>query len=121
VGPTAILARVRQAAREGRTPVLLSLPEVLGDPDAIRMPHIFEAAARDEFAVQLVLDEVGRYLGIGIRIECFQSQPVVLGGSTSWLTYHATGQREAAGRPARHARMRKPASAFVRRLSRRRR
>ena len=32
VGPTAILDRVRQAALDGHTPMLLSLPEVMGDP-----------------------------------------------------------------------------------------
>jgi glucokinase-like ROK family protein len=85
VGPTAILDRVRQAAREGRTPILLSLPEVLGDPEAIRMPHIFEAAARDETTVREVLDEVGRYLGIGIAnlLNAFNPSLFVLGGVLS--------------------------------------
>ena len=31
VGPTAILDRVRQAAQEGHTPILMALPEVSGD------------------------------------------------------------------------------------------
>jgi predicted NBD/HSP70 family sugar kinase len=76
---------VRQAAREGRTPILLALPEVLGDPDAIRISHIFEAAARDEAAVRQVLDEVGRYLGIGIAnlLNAFNPSLFVLGGVLS--------------------------------------
>jgi N-acetylglucosamine repressor len=85
VGPTAILNRVQQAAREGRTPILMSLPEVLGDADTIRMPHVLEAAARGEAVVRQVLDDVGRYLGIGIAnlLNAFNPSMVVLGGVLS--------------------------------------
>jgi glucokinase-like ROK family protein len=85
VGPTAILDRVRQAAQAGDTPVLMSLPEVFGDIRAIRMQHIFEAAARGEMAVRQVLDDVGRYLGIGIAnlLNAFNPSVVVLGGVLS--------------------------------------
>jgi glucokinase-like ROK family protein len=85
VGPTAILDRVREVARQGRTPILMSQPEVLGDPGAIRMPHVFEAAACGEAAVRQVLDDVGRYLGIGIAnlLNAFNPSMVVLGGVLS--------------------------------------
>ncbi len=85
VGPTAILDRVRQAAQEGRTPILMSLPEINGDASAIRMQHVFEAAARDETTVRQVLDDVGRYLGIGIAnlLNAFNPSLVVLGGVLS--------------------------------------
>ena len=85
VGPTAILDWVREAARQGRTPILMSLPGVLGDVRAIRMPHVLEAAARSEEAVRQVLDEVGRYLGIGIAnlLNAVNPSMVVLGGVLS--------------------------------------
>jgi glucokinase len=85
VGPTAILARVQQAAHEGRTPILLSLPEIHGDARAVRTAHVFEAAARGEAAVQQVLDDVGSYLGIGIAslLNAFNPSLVVLGGVLS--------------------------------------
>jgi glucokinase-like ROK family protein len=85
VGPTAILDRVQQAAQQGQTPILMSLPEVLGDTRAIRMLHVFEAAARGEAAVRQVLDEVGCYLGIGIAnlLNAFNPSIVVLGGVLS--------------------------------------
>jgi glucokinase-like ROK family protein len=85
VGPTAILDRVRDAARAGHAPILMSLPEVMGEARAIRMPHIFEAAARGEEAVRQVLDDVGRYLGIGIAnlLNAFNPSMVVLGGVLS--------------------------------------
>jgi glucokinase-like ROK family protein len=85
VGPTAILDRVREAAQQGRTPILMSLPEVLSEPDAIRMSHVFEAAARGEEVVRQVLDDVARYLGIGIAnlLNAFNPSMVVLGGVLS--------------------------------------
>ena len=86
IGPTAIIDRVRQAAQAGQTPILMALPEVLnGDVRAIRMQHVFEAAARGEAAVLHVLDDVGRYLGIGIAslVNAFNPSLVVLGGVLS--------------------------------------
>jgi len=85
VGPTAILERVREAAQAGHTPILMSLPEVLNDARAIRMQHVFEAAARGEEAVRQVLDDVGCYLGIGIAnlLNAFNPSMVVLGGVLS--------------------------------------
>ena len=85
VGPTAILDRIRQAALEGQTPLLLALPEVNGDVGAIRMRHVFEAAERGEMTVLQALDEVGRYLGIGIAslINALNPSRVVLGGVLS--------------------------------------
>jgi len=85
VGPTAILDRVREAAQAGHTPILMSLPEVRADARAIRMQHVFEAAARGEEAVRHVLDDVGRYLGIGIAnlLNAFNPSMVVLGGVLS--------------------------------------
>ena len=85
VGPAAILDRLRQAAREGRVPLLLSLPGVEGDLQAIRMAHVFEAAERGDGVVLNVLDDVGRYLGIGIAslLNALNPSQVVLGGALS--------------------------------------
>lgn len=85
IGPTAITERVRQAAALGQTPVLLALPDVDGDVSAIRMRHVLAAAALGEPAVLHVLDEVGRYLGIGIAnlVNAFNPRLVVLGGILS--------------------------------------
>jgi glucokinase-like ROK family protein len=85
IGPAVILDQVRAAAHAGRTPILLALPEVMNDPRAIRLPHVLEAAARGEEAVRYVLDEVGRYLGIGIAnlLNAFNPSLVVLGGVLS--------------------------------------
>ena len=49
------------------------------------MRHVFEAAERGETAVLQVLDEVGRYLGIGIAslLNAFNPSLVVLGGVLS--------------------------------------
>jgi predicted NBD/HSP70 family sugar kinase len=85
VGPTAILDRVCEAAQAGHTPILMSLPEVQGEARAIRMQYVFEAAARGEESVRQVLDDVGRYLGIGIAnlLNAFNPSMVVLGGVLS--------------------------------------
>lgn len=85
VGPTAIIERVQQSASEGRTPQLMTLPEVNGDVQAICMKHVLEAAERGEPAVLHVLDEAGRYLGIGIAslLNAFNPSLVVLGGVLS--------------------------------------
>jgi glucokinase-like ROK family protein len=85
INPAVILDQVRAAAHAGRTPILLALPEVMNDPHAIALPQVFEAAARGEEAVRYVLDEVGRYLGIGIAnlLNAFNPSLVVLGGGLS--------------------------------------
>ena len=85
IGPVAIVDSVRQAAILGKTPILMGLPGVNGDINAIRMEHILEAAARKESAVLHVLDEVGRYLGIGIAslVNAFNPSVIVLGGLLS--------------------------------------
>ena len=85
IGPTAIIERVQQAASEGRAPNLMALPEVGGDVKAIRMKHVLEAAECGEPVVLHVLDDVGRYLGIGIAslLNAFNPSLVVLGGVLS--------------------------------------
>jgi glucokinase len=85
VSPTAIIERVKQFAGEGRTPQLMALPEINGDIQAIRMKHVLEAAEHGEPAVLHVLDEAGRYLGIGIAslLNAFNPSWVVLGGMLS--------------------------------------
>jgi glucokinase-like ROK family protein len=85
IGPTAITERVRQAAALGQTPRLLALPGVDGEASAIRMQHVLAAAEQGEPAVLHVLDEVGRYLGIGIAnlVNTFNPRLVVLGGILS--------------------------------------
>ncbi|HJW83601.1 MAG TPA: ROK family transcriptional regulator [Anaerolineae bacterium] len=85
IGPTAIIQKARQAASEGCTPKLLALRAVDGDVNAIRMEHVLQAAAQGEPAIIEDLDEVGRYLGIGIAnlINAFNPSLVVLGGMLS--------------------------------------
>jgi glucokinase-like ROK family protein len=85
IGPRAILDRVRQAATLGHTPILMALPEINGDASAIRMTHVLQAAALNEPAVLNSLNEVGRYLGIGVAslINAFNPSVVVLGGVLS--------------------------------------
>lgn len=83
VGPRAIVQRLRQAVVEQRAPVLLGLCQ--GNPDSIQMEHILAAAAQGEPAVLAALDEVGRYLGIGIAnlVNVLNPSLVVLGGVLS--------------------------------------
>lgn len=85
VGPVAIVRRVRQAAAQGRIPNLLALGEVNGNVNAIRLEHVLDAAAQGEPAVLEALNEVGRYLGIGIAnlVNTFNPSLVVLGGALS--------------------------------------
>ena len=85
VGPSAILDRVRQAAREGRVPGLLNLPDIDGDVQAVRMEHVFEAAKTGDAVVLNVMEDVGRYLGIGIAslLNALNPSLVVLGGALS--------------------------------------
>jgi glucokinase-like ROK family protein len=85
VGPVAIVRRVREAAAQGCTPTLLALGEVNGNVNAIRLEHILHAAAQGEPAILDALNEVGRYLGIGIAslVNTFNPSLVVLGGALS--------------------------------------
>ena len=85
IGPTAIIERVQQAASEGRTPTLMALPDLAGGVQAIGMKHIIQAAELGESTVLHVLDDVGRYLGIGIAslLNAFNPSLVVLGGELS--------------------------------------
>jgi glucokinase-like ROK family protein len=83
VGPRAIVQRLRQSVIEGCAPNLLALCQ--GNPDAIQMEQILQAAAQGEPAVVSALDEVGRYLGIGIAnlVNVLNPSLVVLGGVLS--------------------------------------
>ena len=83
VGPRAIVQQLRQAVIEKRAPNLLALCH--GDPDTIQMDHILQAAAQGEPAVLSALNEVGRYLGIGIAnlVNVLNPSLVVLGGVLS--------------------------------------
>ncbi len=85
IGPSAIIERVQQAASEGRTPILLALPGLDGAVQGISMKHIIQAAELGEPAVLHVLDDIGRYLGIGIAnlLNAFNPGLVVLGGVLS--------------------------------------
>ena len=99
VSPTAIIGRVQLAANEGRTPHLMALPEVNGDIEAIRMQHVLASAEHGEPAVLNILDDTGRYLGIGIAslINALNPGLVVLGGMLSLAGPHILprAQREA--------------------------
>lgn len=83
VGPAAIVDRVRQAVERGQGSGVLDLCG--GDVRAIRMEHVLEGAAQGESAVLDALQEVGRYLGIGIAnlVNAFNPSLVVLGGVLS--------------------------------------
>ena len=83
VGPTAIVRRLRRAVEDGQAADLLELCG--GDVDAIRMEHVLAAAAQGDPAVLKTLDEVGRYLGVGIAnlVNAFNPSLVVLGGVLS--------------------------------------
>ncbi len=83
VGPRAIVHRVRQAALAGQAPQLLARCQC--NPDTLQMKDILEAAAEGEPAVLKALDEVGRYLGVGIAnlVNVFNPNLVVLGGVLS--------------------------------------
>ncbi len=83
VGPRAIVQRLRKAVIEGNAPELLALCH--GNPDAIQMEHILQSAAQGEPAVLSALNEVGRYLGIGIAnlVNVLNPTLVVLGGVLS--------------------------------------
>jgi predicted NBD/HSP70 family sugar kinase len=88
VGPVAIVNRVRQAASLGQAVNLLKLGEVNGNVKAIRLEHVLHAAAQGESAVLEALNEVGRYLGIGIAnlVNTFNPGLVVLGGVLSMFS-----------------------------------
>jgi glucokinase-like ROK family protein len=85
VGPKAVVQQARRAAAEGRAPELLALSDVAGQVEAIRMSHVLAAAAGGSAAVLEILDEMGRYLGIGIAnlVNAFNPGMVVLGGMLS--------------------------------------
>jgi predicted NBD/HSP70 family sugar kinase len=83
VGPTAIVRQVRQAVATERSPKLSLLGN--GNVGALRMEQVLNAAAQGDPVVLEVLNEVGRYLGIGIAnlINIFNPGLVVLGGVLS--------------------------------------
>jgi len=76
VAPQAIVRRVREAARAQGT---------AGAAEVTSMDEVLDAAARGDPVVRSALDEVGRYLGIGIAnlINAFNPSLVVLGGALS--------------------------------------
>jgi len=118
IGPTAIINRVQQVAGEGRAPILMALPEVNGNIQAIRMRHVLESAQRGEAAVLHVLDDVGRYLGIGIAnlLNAFNPSLIVLGGMLSlagpYILPRAQREVEARALAANQAGMQIVLSAF---------
>ncbi len=83
VGPTAILRQVREAAAHARSSKL-SAPGS-GEESRLRMEHVLEAALRQDAAVLKILNEVGRYLGLGIAnlINMLNPSLIVLGGVLS--------------------------------------
>jgi len=83
VGPTAIMRHVRQAVTNGRSPKLSLLSN--GETRTLRMEEVLDAAAQGDPVVMEILNEVGRYLGIGISnlLNTFNPSLVVLGGVLS--------------------------------------
>jgi predicted NBD/HSP70 family sugar kinase len=80
---SAVIRRVREAIAAGRTSSLVET--TCGNPGALRVPLVVQAArAGDPVAVD-VLRETGRYLGIGLvnLINVFNPEMIVLGGSLS--------------------------------------
>jgi predicted NBD/HSP70 family sugar kinase len=96
----------------------MALPEVNGNPQSIRMRHVLESAQRDEPAVLHVLDDVGRYLGIGIAnlLNAFNPSLIVLGGMLSlagpYILPRAQREVEARALAANRAGMQIVLSAF---------
>jgi predicted NBD/HSP70 family sugar kinase len=80
---SAVIRRVRGAIAAGQTSSLVET--TCGNPDALRVPLVVQAArAGDPVAVD-VLRETGRYLGIGLvnLINVFNPEMIVLGGRLS--------------------------------------
>jgi glucokinase-like ROK family protein len=85
VGPRAIVRQIRQAAVEGRLQPRTSFPDLADNLSDIKMKHVVSAAERGDPAVLQVLEQVGRYLGIGIANVIYAYNPslVILGGALS--------------------------------------
>lgn len=83
IGPRAIVERARAAAGAGQAPILLALAG--GQVQAIELEQVIRSAALNEPAVIQVLDEIGRYLGVGIAnlINALNPKMIVLGGVLS--------------------------------------
>jgi len=88
VSPTAIIRQVREAIAKGRSPsfsIIASDAKDSGALDTLRMDQVLKAAAHKDPVVVDILNEVGRYLGIGIAnlVNIFNPSLVVMGGVLS--------------------------------------
>lgn len=77
---TAIAHKVAGDVRRGVKSRCLDLAG--GDPDAITMEVVLQAAALGDPHAQAIVEESGRYLGIGLAglVNCFNPDLIVLGG-----------------------------------------
>ncbi|BAS27131.1 ROK family transcriptional regulator [Limnochorda pilosa] len=76
----ALVARVQRDAKQGASTLALELAG--GDPDGIDLDAVFQAADANDPRVLALLEEAGRYAGIGVAslINAFNPRTVVLGG-----------------------------------------
>ena len=90
IRPKTILTKVKNAAEEGQTPILMEVCN--GMVDSIDMDNIFQAANLGDAFIVDYLREIACYLGVGITnlINIFNPKMVVIGGVLSSVgpTFH---------------------------------
>jgi predicted NBD/HSP70 family sugar kinase len=81
VGPRAVLRKVRTTLSDNNPSLLNEM--VQGDLEAIRLEHVLEAAQLADPVAIRALQEVGRYLGVGVvnLVNIFNPELIVLGGA----------------------------------------
>ena len=83
VSQWAVFRRIKEAIQGGRTSSLMDA--VQGDLERLSFPMVVEAARNGDTVARAVLEETGRYLGIGLAnlINALNPQRVVFGGILS--------------------------------------
>ncbi len=83
VGPRAVLRRVRQTLAGGAGSILSTLGG--GDLDRLNMEMVVQAARQDDPVALAALQDVGKYLGIGVvnLLHIFNPEMVIIGGALS--------------------------------------
>jgi glucokinase-like ROK family protein len=81
VGPRAVVRRVQKSLQAGAQTMMSTL--VGGDHQRVTFDIVVQAAGAGDPAALLALDEVGRYLGLGMAnlINIFNPELIVLGGA----------------------------------------
>jgi predicted NBD/HSP70 family sugar kinase len=83
IRPNVITSHIKDAASEGKTPVLM---EICGnDTELIDMENIFISSTKGDIYVMEYLNQIALYLGVGITnlINIFNPKIIVLGGVLS--------------------------------------